>query len=67
MESKDINKSNQNTDRYLVTYKIVRTRGFGEQPRITEVVTGDLEEWFRERATNNPDYTIIIENSQYIW
>jgi len=67
MESKNIKKSEQNTDRYLVTYFMKRTKGYGDQGRYTEVVRGDLEDWFKDRATNNPDYTIIIENSQYIW
>ena len=67
MESNDTSKSNQNITRYLVTYFMKRIKGFGEQDRHTEVVKGDLEAWFIERATNNPDYNIIVENSQLIW
>lgn len=67
MESKNTKESNQNTSEYLVTYFMKRTQGFGEQPRITEVVRGDLGVWFVDRASNNPEYTIIVEMCCYIW
>ncbi len=53
--------------RYLVTYFMKRTQKFGDQGRHTEIVKGDLEAWFIERATSNPEFTILIENSQYIY
>ena len=67
--SKNIKKPDQNIikePRYLITYFMKRTQNYGDQGRHTEIVKGDLEAWFIERATNNPNYTILIENSQYI-
>lgn len=62
MESNDTKKSNQNTDRYLVTYTQKGDNEFAPRERFTIIVSGDLGEWFEMMGRD-----CIVELAVVIW
>ncbi len=68
MESKSIGKSEVNTHRHLVTYQMRALPGkFHAEQKISQIINGDLEQWFIQLCFDNPEYNIIVEVACPIW
>jgi len=67
MESKNTDKSGQNTSRYMVTYTTWPPNQFGAPTKLTEEVQGDLGEWYRSMMRNPAIGRLIIDFAILIW
>lgn len=70
MESKSTEKQDENTTKYLVSYRMKpsSSQDFVTQKfEATQIVIGDLEPWYKQLCVDNPKHEIVVTVACLIW
>ena len=66
MESENTKQSKQSITRHLVTFTVYR-KSYAPTETFTEVIQGDLAEWF-EKMHQDPSITkVVVNQATYLW
>jgi len=66
MELESTEKPKQNTSRHMVTFTVYK-RNFAPSEQSTDLVVGDVVEWYHSLFTDREIDKVIINFALYLW